>query len=165
MAVDRSVIGRSTGRARLVVERGPIAAFAKAVKDADPIYQSPVAARVAGFADVPLPPTFGFSAMSYWGAQPDLQTDVDAGTGNLLADVFGPLFAAGGIVLHGEEEFLFHAPVVAGDVLLREGRVLDLYEKESKGRLMTFMVTEDRYTNERTGALVLTTRMNLVHRP
>ena len=39
-------------------------------------------------------------------------------------------------------------PIVVGDVLTGEGKVVDLYEKESKGRTMTFLVVEDQYRDE-----------------
>ena len=54
--------------------------------------------------------------------------------------------------------------LVVGDVLVSEGRITDVYEKESKGKTMTFLVSETRYTDERTGEPVLTSRMNLIHR-
>ena len=39
-----------------------------------------------------------------------------------MAEVLGPLMAKGGIILHGEQEFTYHRPVFAGDVLVGEGR-------------------------------------------
>jgi len=51
-----------------------------------------------------------------------------------------------------------------GDVLVGEGKVVDVYEKESKGKTMTFLVTENVYSDEKTGEPVVSTRMNLIHR-
>ncbi len=67
------------------------------------------------------------------------------------------------MVLHGEQDFEYHRPIVVGDVLHNEGKVVDYYTKESNGRTMTFIVTEDVYTDE-TGEKVVTSRMNLLHR-
>jgi hydroxyacyl-ACP dehydratase HTD2-like protein with hotdog domain len=78
--------------------------------------------------------------------------------------VVGELMQGGGLMLHGEQEFTFHRPMVVGDVLVGEGRIVELYEKESKGSTMTFLVTENVYRDEGTGELVLLTRMNLIHR-
>ena len=64
MAVDTSVIGRPTGSSRVVIERGPVSNFAAAVKDENPVYRDPNAAKTAGFDDIPAPPTFGFSKRS-----------------------------------------------------------------------------------------------------
>ena len=86
------------------------------------------------------------------------------GDPQLMAKTIGSLMAKGGLILHGEQEFEYHRPMVVGDVLAGEGKVLDLYEKESKGRTMTFLVMETTYRDGRTGEPVLTTRMNLIHR-
>ena len=48
--------------------------------------------------------------------------------------------------------------------VLGEGKVTDVYEKESKGKTMTFLVTENVFKDAKTGDPVLTTRMNLIHR-
>jgi acyl dehydratase len=58
MAVDTSVIGKPTGAYRVRVERGPVEFFASAVKDANPVYHDPAAAKAAGFDGIPAPPTF-----------------------------------------------------------------------------------------------------------
>jgi acyl dehydratase len=164
MSVDKSLIGRPTQRSRVVVERGPITAFARSVKDESPVYRDLDAARGQGFRNVPAPPTFGFSALGYWGTLPELQSAEDAIGQSPLAEVFGALARQGGIVLHGEQEFVYHRPIVAGDVLRGEGKVVDVYEKQSKGRTMTFMITETTYRDDATGEPVLTMRFNLVHR-
>jgi acyl dehydratase len=164
MAVDKSVIGTPTGRSRIVIERGPVAAFARAVKDTNPVYTDPEAARRAGFDRIPVPPTYGF-AMSYWGGFPEMQpADDPARRRNPVMEIIGGLMKEGGVVLHGEQEFVYHRPIEVGDVLIGEGRVVDVYERESKGRTMTFLVTENSYRDEKTGEPVLTTRMNLIHR-
>ncbi|MEY2475429.1 MAG: hypothetical protein QOG87_744, partial [Actinomycetota bacterium] len=69
-----------------------------------------------------------------------------------------------GMILHGEQEFTYHRPLSVGDVLVGEGTVVDLYEKESKGKTMTFLVTENAFKDEKTGEPVVTARMNLIHR-
>ena len=78
-------------------------------------------------------------------------------------EVIGKLMANGGIVLHGEQEFTYHRQIVAGDRIQSEGKVVDLYEKPAGDKTMTFLVTENEYRNQ-DGDLVLTARMNLIHR-
>jgi acyl dehydratase len=164
MGVDRDVIGRPTGASVVTVERGPVSIFAKSVTDASPIYQDRSAAQGAGFDDIPAPPTFAFSGLAFWGAFPEDQpADNPAKGRNPTMEIIGSLMAKGGMVLHGEQEFVYHRPVVVGDVLRQEGKVVDVYEKESKGSTMTFLVTENEYRDQ-SGELVLTTRMNLIHR-
>jgi acyl dehydratase len=81
-----------------------------------------------------------------------------------MGEVIGPLMAKGGLILHGEQEFVYHRPVYVGDVLSGEGSVVDAYTKESKGKTMTFIVTETVWKDDRTGEPVVTTRFNVIHR-
>lgn len=158
------VVGRPTGAASVRVEQGPITQFALAVHDANPVYADAALAAAAGFDGVPAPPTYGFSALQHWGAFAGEQPPDPTEGRNPLAEVMGGLMAKGGMVLHGEQEFIYHRPIVAGDKLTCEGKVTDLYSKESSnGRVMTFLVTEDVYRDE-SGEPVLTSRMNLIHR-
>ena len=163
MAETNEVVGRPTGAAKVVVERGPIAKFADAVHNDSAVYQSAEAARSAGFDDVPAPPTYAFSSLQYWGKFPEDQPPDPSGGVNPMMEVIGTLMSKGGMVLHGEQEFEYHRPIVVGDVLHGEGKVVDYYTKETKGRTMTFIVTEDVYTDD-AGEPVLTSRMNLIHR-
>ena len=157
-----TIIGTSTGTTVVTVERGQVALFATAVKDDDPVYRDPRAAEAAGLAGIPAPPTYPF-VMGNFGAYPELQTD-DAPTGNPMGAVLGPLMAKGGLILHGEQEFTYHRPVFAGDVLEGTGQVVDAYQKESKGKTMTFVVVETAWSDRATGEPVCTSRMNIIHR-
>ncbi len=162
MAVDRSVIGKPTNRSRVVVERGPVANFAVAVKDESTQYQDPEAAKQAGLSAIPAPPTFGF-CMEHWGKFAEVQPEEKV-QGSPIFEVIGTLMSKGGLVLHGEQEFIYHRPIVVGDVLRGEGKVVDAYERESKGKTMTFLVSETVWSDDRTGEPVLTSRFNLIHR-
>jgi len=163
MAVDTSVIGKPTGASKVTVERGPVANFAAAVLDENPVYQSPEAAQAAGFTAIPAPPTFSF-AVQHWGKFAEDQPPDPTGGDNPMHKIMGELFGKGGLVLHGEQEFEYHRPMVVGDRLIGEGRITDMYEKESKGRTMTFIVTETIWRDEKTDEPVVTERFNLIHR-
>ncbi|MCL4443925.1 MAG: MaoC family dehydratase N-terminal domain-containing protein, partial [Actinobacteria bacterium] len=78
--------------------------------------------------------------------------------------VVGSLMSKGGTILHGEQEFIYHKPVYVGDVLVGEGKVVDAYRKESKGHVMTFVVTEMVWRDDKTGDPVVTSRSNIIHR-
>jgi acyl dehydratase len=160
--VLKGIIGQPTGKAKVIVERGPVQHFAAAVLSTSPIYHNPEAAREAGFAAIPAPPTFPF-AMEFSGKFEEIQP-ADAPTGNPLMTALAPLMAKGGLILHGEQEFLYHRPVQVGDVLVSEGKITDAYQKESKGRTMTFIVSETNWSDEKTGEPVVTARFNLIHR-
>ena len=167
MAVDieqyKELIGRPTGSSVITVERQPVSNFARALKDDNPIYHRADAARAAGFENIPAPPTWAMATGS-WGVYPEDQPE-DSGEGqpSPLMGVIGKLMSEGGLILHGEEEFEYHKPLTVGMTLTQDGKVADIYQKESKGRTMTFLVTENEYRNE-SGELVLTARMNLIHR-
>jgi len=163
MAVDTSVIGASTGAWRIKVERGPVENFARAVKDENPVFHDPAAAKAAGFDGIPVPPTFSF-AWRTWGMFAEDQPPDPTGGRNVMGEVMGSLMANGGLILHGEQEFRYHRPVVTGDVLVGEGTVVDLYEREGKGYTMTFFVAEIVWRHEKTGEPAITERMNLIHR-
>ena len=163
MAVDTSVIGKPTSRSVVAIDRSVVANFAKACKDESAIYSDGDAAAAAGFAGVPAPPTFTFAA-PFWGAYDELQRGAEKLEGNPMFEIIGKLMSKGGIVLHGEQEFIYHRPVVAGDVLVGKGTCVDAYERESKGKVMTFVVSETVWSDKKSGDPVVTERFNLIHR-
>jgi len=158
----KKIIGKPMSKSKVVVERGPVANFATAVCDPSPVYRDTRAAHEAGFDAIPVPPTFPF-VMQTWGEFAEDQP-TDKPKGNAMGEVLGPLMAKGGIILHGEQEFTFHRPVFVGDVLVGEGTVVDAYAKESKGKTMTFIVTETVWHDDRSGEPVVTSRFNVIHR-
>ena len=163
MAVDTSVIGKSTGAYRVRVERGPVEFFANAVKDANPIYHDPAAAKAAGFGAIPAPPTFSF-AMQHMGRFTEEQPADPTNGVNPMHEIMGALFAKGGMVLHGEQEFQYHRPIVVGDVLVGEGKILDVYERETDSAVMTFVVVETTWRDEQSNEPVVVEKFNLIGR-
>ena len=161
--VDTSVVGQPLAPSTIVLERGPASNFAKAVKDANPIFQDSRAAKEAGFDDIPIPPTYGF-AFANWGQYPELQEADTSQAGSPVMQVIGNLMKTGGLVLHGEQAFTYHAPVIVGDTLSSTGKISNVFEKtSSNGKVMTFITSENEYRNQR-GELVLTATMTLLHR-
>ncbi|MGZ4677217.1 MAG: MaoC family dehydratase N-terminal domain-containing protein [Acidimicrobiia bacterium] len=163
MPVDRSVVGKPTGAWQVTVERGPVTAFANAVCDPNPLYRDRRAAHDAGFADIPAPPTFTF-AMGFWGAFTEHQPEDPTGGVNPMHSVMGALHAEGALVLHGEQEFEYHRPVVVGDVLRGQGTLVDIYEKDTESATMTFVVIRTEWTDAASGAPVVTEQFNLIAR-
>jgi acyl dehydratase len=158
----KGIIGQPTGKSKVLVERAPVMHFADSVLSSSPIYHDPEAARAAGFDDIPAPPTWPF-AMEFSGKFAELQPSVVA-TGNPMSTALAPLMAKGGLILHGEQEFVYHRPVLVGDLLEGDGKIADAYQKESGGRTMTFIVSETVWTDEKTGDPVVTVRSNIIHR-
>jgi acyl dehydratase len=163
MAVDReAVVGRPVGAATIHVERGPVTNFARAVTDNNPVYRDAGAAAEAGFDAIPAPPTWTFAAQAF-GLFPEDQPEDPTGGSSPMAEIMGQLMANGGLILHGEQEFTYHQPVVVGQTLHHYGEVVDLYTKESGDRVMTFLVIENRFTDD-DGEPVVTETFNLIHR-
>jgi acyl dehydratase len=163
MAVDTSIIGKSTGAYKVRVERGPVSFFAAAVQDDNPIYRDPAAAKAAGFAAIPAPPTFTF-AMQHMGRWDEDQPADPTGGENPMHAVMGQLYGSGALILHGEQEFDYHRPIEVGDVLEGEGKVVDLYEKETDSAVMTFIVVETTWRDAGSKEPVVTEKFNLIGR-
>jgi len=125
------------------VERGKIKEFADAIGDANPIYRDPAAAgRLGGIV---APPTF-LRTFLY-----EPRTSVDA------LEVKDWSY-----IVHGEQEFEYFAPILAGDVLTARERIVSVTEKESRraGRLH-IAVIETVFHNQR-GEKVQVDRRTLV---
>jgi acyl dehydratase len=154
--------GRPLPTATIVVERGAVTRFAGAVHDDSPAYRRPDEAAAAGFAGIPASPTFSF-AMGLLGAFPELQpTPGDDAMG--VTDVIAELRRDGGMIMHAEQEFTYHAPILAGDTLTITGRIEDVYTRVSgNGRTMTFVKIRSDVTNAQ-GEPVVTEVMTLLHR-
>ena len=163
MAVDRSVVGKTTGAYRVRIERGPVGFFAAAVLDDNPVYRDPKAAQAAGFDALPAPPTFSF-AMQHMGRWEEEQPADPTGGVNPMHAVMGELYGKGALILHGEQEFTYHRPIVVGDVLAGEGKVVDLYERETDSAVMTFVVVETAWRDAQSNEPVVTERFNLIGR-
>lgn len=101
MPVNQAVQGRTYPAIRpYVVSRAKIGEFAAAVGASDPAHTDPAQARDRGFTDVIAPPTFAISiAQQAEGAvmlDPEAQIDYAR-------------------LVHGEQSFVHHRPLVAGD--------------------------------------------------
>jgi acyl dehydratase len=159
---DDDVIGKPTPPQTVVLERGPTSYFASAVRDNSPIHRSPEAAKAAGFDSIPAPPTYAF-AWHHMGQWDELQPE-DADMPNPMMQAIGELMQGGGLVLHGEQEFIYHRPIVVGEQLTSRGAIKDKYAKtSSSGKVMTFVVTETDWLGE-DGQPALTSITTLLHR-
>jgi hypothetical protein len=136
--------GKELGTQTVVVERGPVEVFARAVTDKATVYAAD---------DAPVPPTFPF-AWAYWGAR-------GGQVGGLpIGDLRGP----GRMILHGEQEFVYHRWPKVGDFLEGSGRIRDVYEKESGNAVMEFYVTETSWKDAASGEPVVDTVFTLIVR-
>ncbi len=158
----QDLLGRKMPESVIIVERGPVARFAEAVYATSPVYASAPAAEAAGFSAVPVPPTFSFVA-GYWGALAEDQPPRDpqaADLGSVLAD----LRRDGGLLLHGEQEFRYHAPLTVGMRLHSSGVVEDVSVKEGKGGATMTVVKVRTDLKDDSGAPVVTQIMSFLLR-
>jgi acyl dehydratase len=85
------------------VSREKIREFAEAINSPDPVHRDPEAARALGYPDVIAPPTLAVIVAQRSEAQ--LIGDPNSGIDYSR-------------VVHGEERFVHHRPIVAGDLLV-----------------------------------------------
>jgi acyl dehydratase len=114
--LDKKWIGQTFPSSTLVVERGRLQFFAKAIGETDPVYTDLAVAKAAGYPDLPAPPTFLFSA------------ELDSGESMAMLDRMGINI---GRILHGEESFTYYKPVCAGDTIVVTPRIEDIYDKKN----------------------------------
>ncbi|TDU28512.1 acyl dehydratase [Panacagrimonas perspica] len=114
--IDRSWIGQELPAVSMTLERGRLRFFAKAIGETDPVYTDVEAAKRAGYADLPAPPTFLFGA------------ELDGGIlDRLLADLKVPIAK----ILHGEQGFTYYRPACAGETITVQSRIADIFDKKN----------------------------------
>ena len=130
--VDQSAVGRPLAPVTARVEPGRLRFFFDTLGEQNPVYRNDEAARAAGYAATPVPPTYLFCLEMLDNQNP-----------------FGFLAELGidlARVLHGEQRFAYHAPVLGGDTLTFCSQVTSVADK--KGGAMTMVVVETEITNQ-----------------
>jgi N-terminal half of MaoC dehydratase len=150
---------------RVRIDAVPVALFARAVKDRNPVFASERAAHDAGFEAMPVPPTFTF-VMTHGGALPDLQP---AGSSGSMAPPDSGLPSDGtsesGLYLHGEQHFEYHRQPVVGDVLEGRMRVSKPFLKQGRRGEMQMTILQTRWSDAETGDPVVTEQIVSVFLP
>lgn len=148
----RDSVGKEFPGREWYVERGKIIEFAKSIRDLNPVYWDQEAAKRRGLADVVAPPTFVMCS--------GLQSPPGTRGMNVVEEAGFDQRR----ILHGEQEFEFFRPIVAGDVLNSSTRLADITEREGKrGGKMTMALTETVYTDKE-GQTVMIVRNLLIER-
>ncbi len=112
------------------VSRVKIREFAEAIGDRSPLRTDRDAAWRAGHPDVVAPPTFPM---------------VFAGIGSANSPLFDLDFGMDySRVLHGEQDFEYSRPIVAGDVLTVSGRIADVRDAGEHELIRTELDIHDR---------------------
>lgn len=131
MPISPDVIGRVLPPISMDIERGRLAAFARATGSTDPVYSDLDAAKNAGHRDLPVPPTFLFAieleqADPFWWAR-EIGIDFN-------------------YVLHGEQRFDYHRVAYAGERLTASATLTDVFSK--RGGALEFLVKKTAVTDE-----------------
>ena len=143
--MDKNAAGKSFAPYEFRVERGKIREFADAIGDTNPVYRDPAAAAKAGLPGIPAPPTL---LRTFLYETPDSKNALGVKDWSYI--------------VHGEQEFEYLAPVVAGDVLTGQDRIVGIVEKDSKrAGLLQIAVIETTFHNQR-GEKVQIARRTLV---
>ncbi len=143
--MDLTAAGKTFPPYEFHVERGKIREFADAIGDPNPIYRDPAYAAKTPLGAIVAPPTLLRSF---------LYEPKDAVEALKVKDW--------SFIVHGEQEFEYLAPVVAGDVLTAQDKIVSIVEKESRraGKLQ-IAVIESTFRNQR-GDKVQIARRTLV---
>ena len=143
MPVKTEAIGKEYPSATYAVGREKIREYALAVGETEPLYLDPEAARAAGHRDVVAPPMFAvvYSAPAMAPAVLDPEVGIN------LA-----------MMVHGGQEFVWAAPVVAGDEITTVASVKDISERDGMG----FYVFETVSTNQDGDTVATGTWTNIV---
>lgn len=142
--LERSLIGRESEPVLHDVEKNAIRRFAEALGDPNPLYQDEGAARAAGYAGLVAPPTFPLALTS----NERFRHSLDLGTRSIL---------------HGEQQFEYARPIVAGDRITVVTRVADVQEKAGASGPMDVLVLEDEGRDDK-GEWVFRSRATLILR-
>lgn len=145
MGVNPQIAGKTyTGAPVYEVGREKIREFAEAIRSTDPVHTDPEAARALGYPDVVAPPTFAIIVAQR--CEGLVMTDPEAGIDYSR-------------LVHGEQRFTHHRPIVAGDRLSAVAHVDDARLMKGNGRVITRVEITDA-----TGAAVATAISTVVIR-
>jgi acyl dehydratase len=144
VALNAALLGKAYPPLHYEVGREKLREFAVAVGETDPLYHDLAVARAAGFPDLPAVPTFPvvLSMRAGRAAYDDPELGVDYSR-----------------LVHGEQEFSYERPVLAGDRLVATPTVVAI---RSRGRHETLTI-ETAITTE-AGEPVCTARSMVVIR-
>jgi acyl dehydratase len=135
MPIDRDKHLGVVSEPRIVeVELGFLKFFAHATGETDPVYFDDAAARAAGHPAVPAPPTYLFSLFN---SAPAKRGSVYGHEGGINVDMR--------LLRHGEQKFVYHKPIYAGDRLTLTTTTSDIYVKRDGA--LEFVVQDTRAVN------------------
>jgi acyl dehydratase len=144
VALNQDLKGKEYEVITFEVEPERVTQFAEAIGDRDPRFLDPETARQAGFRNRVAPPTFATVIQILASAQ--VVPDQELGLNYMM-------------VVHGEQEYEWRRPIVAGDVLTATPGIADIYARGPN----EFLVIEAEITDA-DGEVVCVARSTLLSR-
>ena len=145
--IDPAHLGRTFGPYTVTVQHERIRRFAETLGLPERVYYDEAAAQAAGLPDLPAPPTLA-TCYGLW-ANPALLAELDSLGAPLLR------------LLHGEQSYVYHTPVFAGDTLTGAPVIAGLARKDGRRGPFQVLTLETRWRNQR-GELAITDRLVVV---
>ena len=127
-ATRSAILARAGAPASLLVERGHVARFAKAIGDPNPLYRDEQTAQDGPYGGIVAPPTFLRAVETGIPDPPE------------LASLHG--------ILDGGSEWEYHEPVRVGDTITAVTRITSVRERAIDVGPAVFLVGETTYTSQ-----------------
>jgi acyl dehydratase len=141
MVLDLSLVGHETEPERVVIDAGDIRAFADAIGDTNPIFRDESAAKQAGYARIPVPPTF-ITRLRVSFAEAGLDPRQSQ-------------------ILHGEQEYAYTRPLLSGDTVDGRHRISSI---KQSGRGDLAVMTLEQFVDDLAGERIATGKATLLVR-
>lgn len=142
----------------VTVSASDIARYARAIGETNPVFYDVEAAQAAGHADVVAPPYFPYTIrMQAANLRDRSELEPDGSSSEDVPPV------AATRAMAGETKIEMGVPVVAGDTITLEKRIVDIYEKSGRSGDLVFVVQEFRFTNQK-GDLVMVEEFTRIYR-
>ena len=146
-AANAPVAGMAFEQFSFRVEASKVDELCWALREQSPLYRDEAAARAAGHAGIPVPPTF-------------LNSSIQAGvTGVNPVDAMG---ISRKRALHAGQEYEYLRPIHVGDVLVGRTTLTEVTEKSGRSGRLRFLTLETRFSRE--GVEVAVVRNKVVER-
>ena len=129
--IDKKHIGHEFTPVTLPVEEGRLKFLAKTLGITQGIYTNPDLAAIAGLPGLLAPPTYPFVL--------EIEALELVELVNMLGENLGKL-------LHGEENFIYHLPIYAGDEITVCKKITDIIDK--KEGTLQFVISHTEFTNQ-----------------
>jgi acyl dehydratase len=145
MPLNYALKGKEYGEISFVVEAEHVRQFAEAIGEDRPLFRDPEAARADGYPGQVAPLTFVTRMQIMASGQVVLDPDL------------GLNYA---MVVHGEQEYEWHRPVMVGDELTALPRISDMYARGPN----EYLIIEAEVKDSRSGEVMVISRTTLLSR-